>query len=278
MAAISALERKPSPRTKATFQQRFENLSQSFDLRLATLHALLKAQGQPDPRYLDEFLGSLNDFQKSEFTKTLSSSRPGAQTLLSLLNEGRFSEDEIDNWTLDRMLSANIKAPRLRALQTKRKQNKEAAFKKTFDTVMKIAESGSGDPLKGRPLFTSLCLACHSTGGEGIGWAPALDGSCHRDNEGLLTAVIDPSAAMEGAYRLRRILKTDGTTIEGYLERQNKHGATLRFMGGGSLFVSNSEIKTVQQVQGRSSMPEGLIDNLPQEQLADLLAYIRTLK
>ncbi|MBT6378753.1 MAG: c-type cytochrome [Opitutales bacterium] len=278
MAAISALERKPSPRTKAIFQQRFENASQSFDLRLATLHALLKAQGQPDPKYLDEFLGSLNDFQKSEFTKTLSSSRPGAQTLLSLLNEGRLAENEIDNWTLDRMLSANIKAPRLRALQKERKQNKEAAFKKTFDTVMKIAESESGNPLKGQPLFTSLCLACHSTGGEGIGWAPALDGSGHRDNEGLLTAVIDPSAAMEGAYRLRRILKTDGTTIEGYLEKQNEHGATLRFMGGGSLFVSNSEIKTVQQVQGRSSMPEGLIDNLPQEQLADLLAYIRTLK
>ena len=83
---------------------------------------------------------------------------------------------------------------------------------------------------------------------------------------------------MEGAYRLRRIQKTDGTTVEGYLEKQNEHGATLRFMGGGSLFVSDSEIKTVQQVQGRSSMPEGLIDNLPQEQVADLLAYIRTLK
>jgi len=276
--AISALERQPSPRTKAAFQKLFETPSQSFDLRLRSVHALLKAKGQPDSKHLNSFIASFTDFQKYEFTKTLSGSRPGAQALLVQLNEGKLAEEDFDNWTLDRMVQAKLKSQRLSALQEERKKNKEAAFKESFETVMKIAEAEAGDPRKGQSLFTATCLSCHSAGGEGVGWAPALDGSGHRDNEGLLTAIIDPSAAMEGAYRLRRILKTDGTTVEGYLEKQNERGATLRFMGGGSLFVSDSEIKTVQQVQGRSAMPEGLIDNLSQKQVADLLAYIRTLK
>ena len=276
--AISALERQPSPKTKTVFKKLFEDANQSFDLRLKAVHALLKAKGQPDSKQLSSFIASVTHFQKNEFTKSLSGSRPGAQALLSLLNKGQLSEEDIDNWTLDRMLGTRLKSQRLSVLQTERKQNKEAAFKKSYNTVIKIAEAEAGDPRKGQPLFTAMCLACHSAGNEGVGWAPALDGSGHRDNEGLLTAILDPAAAMEGAYRLRRIHKTDGTTVEGYLEKQDERGATLRFMGGGSLFVSNSEIKSLQQVQGRSAMPEGLIDNLPQEQVADLLAYIRTLQ
>jgi len=223
-------------------------------------------------------LSSFNDFQKYEFTKTLSASNPGSQTLLSLLNEGQLSDEDVDNWTLERMLGNKIESKRLSTLLDQREKNKAAAYQETFDTFMEIAESGSGDPEQGKPLFTATCLACHSVGSEGVGWAPPLDGSGYRDNEAMLTAVLDPNAAMEGAYGLRRLLKTDGTMVEGYMEKNNERGVTLRFMGGGSLFVSQTEIKTVQQVRGRSSMPEGLIDHLPHAQVANFLAYVRTLK
>ena len=94
----------------------------------------------------------------------------------------------------------------------------------------------------------------------------------------LLTAILDPDAAVEGNYSLYRLFKHDGTQMEGYLEEETVKGVTLRFMGGGSSFVPRTEIATSGFVAGRSVMPRGLIDAFSKEQVADLLAYIRTLK
>ena len=122
-----------------------------------------------------------------------------------------------------------------------------------------------------------MCLSCHRVGAEGAGIAPALDGSGYRDNEALLTAILNPDAAVEYAYQLRRIQKNDGTSLEGFLEKQDDRGVTIRFMGGASEFVSSADVKAVQILHGRSVMPPGLIDHLPTSDVADLLVYIRTL-
>jgi putative heme-binding domain-containing protein len=105
-----------------------------------------------------------------------------------------------------------------------------------------------------------------------------LDGAAHRETEHLLTAILDPDAAVEGNYALYRIFKRDGDAIEGYLEEENARGATLRLMGGGKLFVSRDQIASASFLNGRSVMPRGLIDGFDKQQLADLLAYVRTLK
>ena len=83
---------------------------------------------------------------------------------------------------------------------------------------------------------------------------------------------------VEGAYRFRRIHKTDGSSVDGFLEKDNSRGVTLRFMGGGSLFIPRSEIEGHPLALPDSAMPEGLIDNMPHDQVGNLLAYIRTLK
>ena len=83
---------------------------------------------------------------------------------------------------------------------------------------------------------------------------------------------------MEGHYTLYRVSKTDDSMVEGFLEKKDDKGATLRFMGGGTLFIPTGEIQSANFVAGRSVMPRGLIDGFDDTQVADLLAYIRSLK
>ena len=130
----------------------------------------------------------------------------------------------------------------------------------------------------GKPLFNALCLSCHSVGSEGAGFAPPLDGSAHREDEALLTAVLNPDAAVESNYYLFRLIKNDGSTIEGYREKIDDRGTTMRFMGGVSVFIPATDIKSGNFVGKRSVMPKGLIDSLGEKQIADILAYIRSLK
>ena len=123
----------------------------------------------------------------------------------------------------------------------------------------------------------SSCLTCHKVGTEGQDIAPPLDGSGHRDLEHLLTAIVDPDAAVEGSYGLYRITRTNGSVIEGFLDKKESLGTTVAIMGGIRTFVPRIEIKNEEFVGGRSFMPAAF-GQLPEETIADLVAYIATLK
>ena len=52
----------------------------------------------------------------------------------------------------------------------------------------------------------------------------------------------------------------------------------MRFMGGGHVFLPTVDILSGEFVPGRSVMPTGLIETLPDDQVANLIAYINSLK
>lgn len=83
---------------------------------------------------------------------------------------------------------------------------------------------------------------------------------------------------MESNYQLYRLRKKDDTSLEGYLVKKDDGGTTVAFMGGANVFVPASEIASAGFVRGRSFMPKGLIDAYTDQQVADLLEYIGTLK
>src|SRR5690606_13924975 len=151
------------------------------------------------------------------------------------------------------------------------------AFKSKLSRFIAIAEKEDGSPEEGEKLFQT-CLQCHSVGGKGHDFAPALDGSALRENEALLTAILNPNAAVESSYMVYRVTKNDGSNLEGYLVKKDERGTTIGFMGGSSQFVQASEIKFEGFLSGRSFMPKGLIDNYSDEQVSNLLAFIKTLK
>ena len=86
-----------------------------------------------------------------------------------------------------------------------------------------------------------------------------------------------PNAAVEPGYRVYRVETHDGRLAEGFLVKHDESGATLRFMGGAELQFPQAEIRQARFLN-RSFMTEGLIDALPDREVADLIAYIRTLK
>ncbi|HSJ04105.1 MAG TPA: c-type cytochrome, partial [Verrucomicrobium sp.] len=134
-----------------------------------------------------------------------------------------------------------------------------------------------GDAKAGQPLFAGICLSCHTLAGKGGNLAPALDGSGHRDLDGLLRALITPNAAMEGGYRAFRIDTRDGRLVEGFLVTRDDAGITLRMMGGADQRIPAADIARAE-FTNRSLMIEGLIEALPEQQVADLFEYLRTLR
>ena len=256
-----------------------KNDSFPFDLRTEAISALAPA----DPKSAQDLTSALIDkadpSQKSQLATLLSQTKPGSQVLLTSLKRKTLGAETFSLSAAERLSQAFPNDPAAKAVisgvrQRVALQRKQAQAK--IHNMVAYISKNPGDPVKGKTTFTS-CYACHKVGDQGQDIAPPLDGSGHRDVEHLLTAIIDPDAAVEGSYGLYRITKTDGSSIEGLLQKEEPLGKTIAVMGGAEIFVPLTQIKSSGFVGGRSFMP-AVFGELPKETMADLVAYITTLK
>ncbi|MDP0492399.1 MAG: DUF1080 domain-containing protein [Verrucomicrobiota bacterium JB023] len=144
-----------------------------------------------------------------------------------------------------------------------------------FAKYLALAEQG-GDVEKGAVL-APLCTSCHVIDGQGGLIGPELSGAGAMGIEGLLRNIITPNAAMESGYRIYRVEMKSGEIIDAFFVRQDKQAVVIRQAGLPDRRIPKSDIRKTTFIR-RSLMPEGLLDGLNDEQVADLLAYLMTLK
>ncbi|MGJ8724475.1 MAG: PVC-type heme-binding CxxCH protein [Roseibacillus sp.] len=263
----------------SNFQALATDEANPLDLRIDAALALAPVNEAESLRLAQALATTDDATQKSQLTSQFSQSPVGAQLLARLAASGELTPTDFDLSSAERMIQADPNNPQAKKIITAARQQvaqqRKQAQARIHDLMAKIT-ANPGDPAKGKLTFAS-CLTCHQVGTEGQDIAPPLDGSGHRDLEHLLTAIVDPDAAVEGGYGLYRITKTDGSVVEGLLDKEEALGTTIALMGGGRVFVPQAEIKKAAFVGGRSFMP-ALFGQLPDDTIADLVAYISTLK
>jgi putative membrane-bound dehydrogenase-like protein len=277
--ALKALENNPKA-NQEVFTQIFQNEKFSFDLRAVALHSLSKANSAAGIKALRKWIPKLNSTQKSHLATILSGSSQGAGLLMHVYDKKLFDLAAFDLSAAERVYNANPMDSRGLAILDgvkERMEEEKNPFKDQLTRYMAIAEKKEGDAKKGEMLFQT-CLMCHKVGSKGQNIAPALDGSATRGNEALLTAILNPDAAVESSYVVYRVTKKDGNSIEGYLLKKDDRGTTIAFMGGSKVFIEAKDIRSQGFLGGRSFMPKGLIESYTDEQIEDLISYIRTLK
>ncbi len=134
-----------------------------------------------------------------------------------------------------------------------------------------------GDVSRGRALFITTCLNCHSVGGQGGQIGPVLDGAGAMGAEALLRATLTPNAAMEAGYRNFRVELRDGDLVDGLLVSQDHESFVLRRQNAEDLRVPRAEVRRAGFTK-MSVMPEGLLEAMQPADVADLFAYLQTLR
>ena len=153
----------------------------------------------------------------------------------------------------------------------------EAAVQEKKFARFRTLAGTRGNSEHGRELFTTICLACHQHGGKGGQIAPALDGVGLTGVEALLRNLLTPSAAMESAYRIFRVVMKDGSVRDGFLTEETAEAVVLRTPGAEDRRIPRAEIRQTSYLN-RSLMPEGLLEGMPPEHVSDLFAYLKLLK
>ncbi len=149
---------------------------------------------------------------------------------------------------------------------------------KTLDTKFAkfTALAPKGNAANGKAL-SALCMACHQIGSAGGQIGPNLSGAGAMGLEAVLRNILTPNAAMEPGYRIYRVEMKNGDLIDAFFVSEDKQATVIRQPGAPDRRLNKSDIRSTQFIR-RSLMPEGLLDALPEQSVADLLAYLMTLK
>jgi putative heme-binding domain-containing protein len=135
-----------------------------------------------------------------------------------------------------------------------------------------------GDVVKGKALFKSQsCTACHT---DSDGQAPkgphlADIGKRYRADE-LLESVLKPSAKLAQGFETYAFFMANGRVFTGFVVRESADAVQVRELTGLPRELKRQEIESRRR-QDQSTMPSGTVNNLTPEQLADLIAYLRSL-
>ena len=140
-------------------------------------------------------------------------------------------------------------------------------------------DAGNGAKLLSPTGKLSACFACHQIGDTGAGvLGPDLAGVGKRlDRRKLLDSLTKPSATIAPEYRVWILELKNGESLSGFLVEQTETSTSLRLATGQVQEISATEILSAES-QSLSLMPEGLLDLLAEQEAADVLAYLESLR
>ncbi|HWB03043.1 MAG TPA: PVC-type heme-binding CxxCH protein [Verrucomicrobiales bacterium] len=146
---------------------------------------------------------------------------------------------------------------------------------KEIQRVKTLLAGEEGIPKKGEALFQQRCATCHTLWNKGGKAGPDLTSYQRTDLDMLLLAVIAPSAEIREGYTTTVIETKDGSTLAGFITDQDPSVLVLRDPAGQTQTVNRSRISKEQPLPF-SLMPEGLLTGLPDQDIRDLFAWIRS--
>ena len=135
-----------------------------------------------------------------------------------------------------------------------------------------------GDAGRGRKLFEDQnCARCHRVNGRGARLAPDLtDVGSTRSASSLQRSLVDPTSQMMPINRPVRIVTQDGRVING--RRLNEDTYTVQLIDERERLVSLAKADLREYTILTASTMPSYKDRLKAEDLADLVAYLLSLK
>jgi putative heme-binding domain-containing protein len=137
-----------------------------------------------------------------------------------------------------------------------------------------------GTPESGKKLFetTGTCAKCHKVRGAGKEVGPDLSEIGSKlSREALFVSILDPSAGISHNYETYLIELVSGNVLSGVLVSQTNEVVVLKTKEAIEKSIKREDVELMQKSE-ISLMPADLVKTMTQNQLADIVEYLSTLK
>lgn len=128
------------------------------------------------------------------------------------------------------------------------------------------------DLVRGREVYKLSCAACHKLYGEGASIGPELTGADRQNLDYLLENILSPSSVVPDVFRVSNLNLKDDRVLGGIIVARTEQNITLQTLTD-RVTIPRSEIDSIQESE-LSMMPDGLLENLSEEQIVDLVGYL----
>jgi putative heme-binding domain-containing protein len=126
-------------------------------------------------------------------------------------------------------------------------------------------------------VFVKVCATCHQAEGRGIDVGPNLATVTGRSAEDLLVHILDPNREVAPNYVNYNIATNDGRVMSGIIGEESATAIVLKRAEGASDVISRDKIEAITST-GVSLMPEGLEKGFSAQDLANLIAFLRSIQ
>lgn len=138
-------------------------------------------------------------------------------------------------------------------------------------------EGAKGAAGRGAEIFTKAqCIKCHRFGEKGESLGPDLSSVAKRfTRREILESILYPSHVISDQYASKAVTTKKGLQYVGIVAPGAGGELTVLQSDGKKVIVSGDDVEDVT-LSRASAMPDGLLNNLTLEEIADLFAYLMT--
>ena len=244
-------------------------------LRTAALASLSAYDDESIGVNVLKFLPGLSGELRIAAFSMMASRVPWAVRLLEAMQGGKFKAEDIPEDVANRLRASKDGVLRELAAQVLPSPEPVVAdHQKRIDEINDILKRAPGNPYKGETAYMQRCAACHRLFFKGGVVGPDLT-AYQRDNLGtMLLSIVNPSAEIREGFQYYSVETKDGRTLSGFFIERDNQITVLRGLDGENVALPSSQIVNLQPM-GRSLMPDGLLDDMAEQELRDLFAYLR---
>jgi len=283
-AALTVRPGSPQPISEDLFAELLAAIHRDQPADIRSSAADLLAKSRLSPHQLRELASRIGTASPMELDRFLAPFATGSDEAagLTLLETLQASP-------LRSTLRVDMLAPRLANYPASVRDRAEALYavlnadraKQQARLEQLLLELPQGDIRRGQAVFTSTkaaCMSCHAMGYLGGKVGPDLTriGSI-RTRRDLLESILYPSASFVRSYEPWKVTTLDGRVFNGLLARESADEVVLRITATEEVRIPRNDIDEL--TPGTVSiMPAGLEQQLNQQELADLLAFLQASK
>ena len=246
-------------------------------LRLESIRAMAAYDEKTYPRALLKRYAKLAAGDKTAAIQTLASRPSYGNELTAAIESGAVPRRDVPAYVVRQM--RRVVGPSFvdvwGAVESL-SADKAAAFAK-YRVLLTSDALAKGNVRNGRAIYERTCFACHKLYGQGGEIGPDITGSNRANLDYILENILNPSGEIPEGYQLLLVTTRGGQTLAGTLASENARQLVLRVVGLPPVTVAKSEIQSRETIP-TSMMPEGLLASLRDEDVIDLIGYLRTTK
>jgi putative membrane-bound dehydrogenase-like protein len=242
------------------------------NIRIAAINSLSDHRSQDlGPLLLPDFSARTPSMQRS-ILNALLATPARTRTLLKEIESGKLSVTRLDVGIVNRLTrhpSPDIRSTARKLLADAIPKDRAAVLDK-----YKVALTMDADAKRGRLVFQKNCANCHRIGDIGVNVAPDIADSRTKTPQYLLTNILDPNRAIDSNYFSYTIVDKDGKLFTGIISAESATSVTMRQAENKTLNILRSNIDQISS-NGISLMPVGVERNVSEQDMADLISFIK---